>query len=111
MMCTTTAERRRRSTTEDRTTTTALQHRRAPPPQREEEDQRQTQLDIMRASEKDRWPPKRGIMILCSNSVVVIVDKVDTLQVKPSEMPCKKEELLYAAICHVDALEAELIAT
>jgi hypothetical protein len=38
-------------------------------------------------------------------------DKVDTLQAKPSEMPCEKEELLNAAVCRVDALEAELIAT
>jgi hypothetical protein len=38
-------------------------------------------------------------------------DKADTLQAKPSEMPCEKEELLNAAVCRVDALEAELIAT
>lgn len=38
-------------------------------------------------------------------------EKVDTLQVKPSEMPYEKEELLNAAVCRVDALEAELIAT
>lgn len=37
--------------------------------------------------------------------------KVDTLQSKPSEMPYEKEELLNAAVCRVDALEAELIAT
>ncbi|XP_038706419.1 phosphatidylinositol/phosphatidylcholine transfer protein SFH8-like isoform X1 [Tripterygium wilfordii] len=38
-------------------------------------------------------------------------EKVDVLQAKPSEMPCEKEELLNAAICRVDGLEAELIAT
>uniref|UniRef100_A0A6N2KQ42 CRAL-TRIO domain-containing protein n=1 Tax=Salix viminalis TaxID=40686 RepID=A0A6N2KQ42_SALVM len=38
-------------------------------------------------------------------------EKVDTLQAKPSVMPCEKEELLNAAVCRVDALEAELIAT
>ncbi|CAI9104558.1 OLC1v1003259C1 [Oldenlandia corymbosa var. corymbosa] len=38
-------------------------------------------------------------------------DKVSTLQAKPSEMPYEKEELLNAAVCRVDALEAELIAT
>ncbi|KAK4742294.1 hypothetical protein SAY87_000295 [Trapa incisa] len=38
-------------------------------------------------------------------------EKVDTLQAKPSEMPCEKEELLNAAVCRVDALEAELIST
>ncbi|XP_047309234.1 phosphatidylinositol/phosphatidylcholine transfer protein SFH6-like isoform X2 [Impatiens glandulifera] len=37
--------------------------------------------------------------------------KVDTLNAKPLEMPHEKEELLNAAICRVDALEAELIST
>ncbi|KAL9141595.1 hypothetical protein ABFS82_14G115400 [Erythranthe guttata] len=38
-------------------------------------------------------------------------EKVTSLQEKPSEMPYEKEELLYAAVYRVDALEAELIAT
>lgn len=38
-------------------------------------------------------------------------EKVDMLQAKPFEMPYEKEELLNAAVCRVDALEAELIAT
>ncbi|KAI3716112.1 hypothetical protein L6452_23208 [Arctium lappa] len=38
-------------------------------------------------------------------------EKVDTLKAKPSKMPYEKEELLNAAVCRVDALEAELIAT
>ena len=38
-------------------------------------------------------------------------EKVDTLQSKPNEMPHEKLELLNAAVCRVDALEAELIAT
>ncbi|KAK9108906.1 hypothetical protein Sjap_016966 [Stephania japonica] len=38
-------------------------------------------------------------------------EKVESLQAKPSEMPYEKEELLNAAVCRVDALEAELIAT
>jgi hypothetical protein len=38
-------------------------------------------------------------------------EKVRTLQEKPSEMPCEKEELLNAAVRRVDALEAELIVT
>ncbi|XP_022896712.1 phosphatidylinositol/phosphatidylcholine transfer protein SFH8-like isoform X2 [Olea europaea var. sylvestris] len=38
-------------------------------------------------------------------------EKVNTLQEKPSQMPHEKEELLNAAVCRVDALEAELIAT
>ncbi|XP_072999450.1 phosphatidylinositol/phosphatidylcholine transfer protein SFH8-like isoform X2 [Typha latifolia] len=37
--------------------------------------------------------------------------KVDILQAKPSEMPSEKEELLNAAVCRMDALEAELIVT
>ncbi|OAY50686.1 phosphatidylinositol/phosphatidylcholine transfer protein SFH8 isoform X2 [Manihot esculenta] len=38
-------------------------------------------------------------------------EKVDMLQVKPFRMPYEKEELLNAAVCRVDALEAELIST
>ncbi|XP_050366521.1 phosphatidylinositol/phosphatidylcholine transfer protein SFH8-like [Argentina anserina] len=38
-------------------------------------------------------------------------EKVDMLQAKPYAMPHEKEELLNAAVCRVDALEAELIAT
>ncbi|WCJ40945.1 Phosphatidylinositol/phosphatidylcholine transfer protein SFH8 [Euphorbia peplus] len=38
-------------------------------------------------------------------------EKVDTLKAKPTEMPYEKAELLNAAVCRVDALEAELIAT
>ncbi|CAJ2643039.1 unnamed protein product [Trifolium pratense] len=37
--------------------------------------------------------------------------KVETLQNKLNVMPREKEELLNAAVCRVDALEAELIAT
>lgn len=43
--------------------------------------------------------------------LVELEEKVDILQAKPSEMPYEKEELLNAAVCRVDALEAELIAT
>lgn len=38
-------------------------------------------------------------------------EKMDTIKAKPSEMPYEKAELLNAAVCRVDALEAELIAT
>ncbi|CAK8576575.1 unnamed protein product [Lathyrus sativus] len=38
-------------------------------------------------------------------------EKVDMLKSKPSEMPWQKAELLNAAVCRVDGLEAELIAT
>ncbi|XP_065881822.1 phosphatidylinositol/phosphatidylcholine transfer protein SFH8-like [Euphorbia lathyris] len=37
--------------------------------------------------------------------------KVEMLHMKPLQMPCEKEELLNAAVCRVDALEAELITT
>jgi uncharacterized protein YlxW (UPF0749 family) len=37
--------------------------------------------------------------------------KVETLQNKLNVMPREKEELLNAAVCRVDALEAELINT
>ncbi|XP_019165410.1 PREDICTED: phosphatidylinositol/phosphatidylcholine transfer protein SFH8-like isoform X2 [Ipomoea nil] len=38
-------------------------------------------------------------------------EKVNSIQRKPSEMPYEKEELLMAAVCRVEALEAELIST
>lgn len=38
-------------------------------------------------------------------------EKVNSIQEKPSEMPYEKEELLMGAVCRVEALEAELIAT
>lgn len=38
-------------------------------------------------------------------------EKIGTLQGRPFQMPYDKEELLNAAVCRVDALEAELIAT
>ncbi|CAN6555197.1 unnamed protein product [Malus baccata var. baccata] len=43
--------------------------------------------------------------------LVELEEKVGMLEAKPSEMPYEKEELLNAAVCRVDALEAELIAT
>ncbi|CAM0882287.1 unnamed protein product [Alopecurus aequalis] len=38
-------------------------------------------------------------------------EKVHVLEQKPSEMPLEKEEVLNAAVCRVDGLEAELIST
>ncbi|XP_042468421.1 phosphatidylinositol/phosphatidylcholine transfer protein SFH8-like [Zingiber officinale] len=38
-------------------------------------------------------------------------EKANALQAKPFEMPSEKDELLNAAVCRVDALEAELIVT
>lgn len=45
------------------------------------------------------------------NKLTELEEKIAALQSKPSEMPYEKEELLNAAVCRVDALEAELIAT
>ncbi|KAF3435735.1 hypothetical protein FNV43_RR22827 [Rhamnella rubrinervis] len=67
--------------------------------------------------EEDRPPsPKPPLIeadVLSSvlKRLVELEKKVDTLRAKPSEMPYEKEELLNAAVCRVDALEAELIAT
>jgi hypothetical protein len=36
--------------------------------------------------------------------------KLQTLEVKPPQVPCEKEELLNNAVRRVDALEAELIS-
>lgn len=72
-------------------------------------------LDV--AKEEDR-PPSPGpalteteIVSCVSKRLCDLEEKVSTLQAKPSEMPVEKEELLNAAICRVDALEAELIST
>ncbi|CAL1355809.1 unnamed protein product [Linum trigynum] len=46
-----------------------------------------------------------------SRRLAEIEQKVDMLQAKPLQMPSEKEELLNAAVCRVDGLEAELIAT
>lgn len=58
-------------------------------------------------------PPFTEVNLLSSviKRLGELEEKVDVLQAKPSEMPYEKEELLYAAVCRVDALEAELIAT
>ncbi|XP_022898609.1 phosphatidylinositol/phosphatidylcholine transfer protein SFH8-like isoform X2 [Olea europaea var. sylvestris] len=45
------------------------------------------------------------------NRLGKLEEKVNALQTKPFVMPCEKEELLHAAVCRVEALEAELIAT
>ncbi|KAL8540227.1 hypothetical protein ACS0TY_001707 [Phlomoides rotata] len=45
------------------------------------------------------------------NRLSELEEKVNTLELKPSEMPYEKVELLNAAVYRVDALEAELIAT
>lgn len=76
----------------------------------------QLSLDKM-AMEQNRSPssiPKFTEAELLSNltkRLGELEEKVDTLQSKPSQMPYEKEELLNAAVCRVDALEAELIAT
>ncbi|KAF9609483.1 hypothetical protein IFM89_016569 [Coptis chinensis] len=51
--------------------------------------------------------------LICSlqKRLTELEEKIQALQTKPLEMPSAKEELLNAAICRVEALEAELIAT
>ncbi|KQJ93165.1 phosphatidylinositol/phosphatidylcholine transfer protein SFH6 isoform X1 [Brachypodium distachyon] len=63
-------------------------------------------------------PPSPGpgfaeadLFALVLQRLAELEEKVQTLQEKPSEMPCEKEELLNAAVRRVDALEAELIVT
>uniref|UniRef100_A0A7C9ANW0 CRAL-TRIO domain-containing protein n=1 Tax=Opuntia streptacantha TaxID=393608 RepID=A0A7C9ANW0_OPUST len=69
---------------------------------------------VLQDSRPPSPPPPFSAADLLSNVMKRLHDleeKVDTLQSKPSEMPYEKEELLNAAVCRVDALEAELIAT
>ncbi|XP_039059636.1 phosphatidylinositol/phosphatidylcholine transfer protein SFH6-like [Hibiscus syriacus] len=56
-------------------------------------------------------PSQADVLSSVLKKMVELEEKVDTLQAKPSEMPHEKEELLNAAVCHVDGEEAELIAT
>lgn len=54
---------------------------------------------------------KADVLSSVLKTLCELEEKVEMLQVKPFEMPSEKEELLNAAVCRVDALEAELIAT
>ena len=56
-------------------------------------------------------PKEAGLLSSVLRRLGELEEKVDMLQTKSVEMPCEKEELLNAAVCRVDALEAELIAT
>ncbi|KAB2047295.1 hypothetical protein ES319_A13G035100v1 [Gossypium barbadense] len=68
--------------------------------------------DATQKEEHSPSPPLSQADLLSSvlKRLVELEEKVDTLQAKPSVMPYDKEELLNAAVCRVDALEAELIA-
>ncbi|CAK7329663.1 unnamed protein product [Dovyalis caffra] len=70
------------------------------------------------ATQKEGCPPSTTVAFTEADLLSSVLkrlgeleEKVDTLQAKPSVMPYEKEELLNAAVCRVDALEAELIAT
>ncbi|XP_059433735.1 phosphatidylinositol/phosphatidylcholine transfer protein SFH8-like [Corylus avellana] len=71
------------------------------------------------ATDKEEFRPpsptpaytKAALMSSMLKRLGELEEKVGTLQSKPSEMPYEKEELLNAAVCRVDALDAELIAT
>uniref|UniRef100_A0A7N0T2A5 CRAL-TRIO domain-containing protein n=1 Tax=Kalanchoe fedtschenkoi TaxID=63787 RepID=A0A7N0T2A5_KALFE len=74
------------------------------------------ELEFDAATKEELRPPSPTRAFTKELSSVVkrlgeLEEKVDTLQSKPLEMPFDKEELLNAAVCRVDALEAELIAT
>ncbi|XP_058759032.1 phosphatidylinositol/phosphatidylcholine transfer protein SFH8-like [Vicia villosa] len=54
---------------------------------------------------------KTSVLSSMMKRLTELEEKVDMLKSKPSEMPWQKAELLNAAVCRVDGLEAELIAT
>ncbi|GAB2246732.1 hypothetical protein Droror1_Dr00006614 [Drosera rotundifolia] len=58
-----------------------------------------------------RQAPQADILSSMEKRLGKLEEKVETFLSKPAEMPHEKEELLNAAVCRVDALEAELIAT
>lgn len=68
---------------------------------------------------KEEFHPPSPTPDLCQADVISSImwrlteleEKVGSLSSKPLQMPFDKEELLNAAVCRVDALEAELIAT
>lgn len=61
--------------------------------------------------EEFRPPSEAELLSTVLGRLHELEEKVNILQEKPSKMPYEKEELLNAAVCRVDALEAELIAT
>ncbi|XAR59571.1 hypothetical protein NMG60_11015453 [Bertholletia excelsa] len=76
------------------------------------------ELPIDDLPKEDFWPSSPTLPFIETELLSSVLkrlgdleEKVDTLQAKPSEMPYEKDELLNAAVCRVDALEAELIAT
>ncbi|KAJ4824559.1 hypothetical protein Tsubulata_033790 [Turnera subulata] len=76
------------------------------------------QLTVEPESKEEFRPPspapgftEADMLTSVLNRLGELETKVEMLQAKPSEMPSEKEELLHAAVCRVDALEAELIST
>uniref|UniRef100_A0A2C9V129 CRAL-TRIO domain-containing protein n=1 Tax=Manihot esculenta TaxID=3983 RepID=A0A2C9V129_MANES len=85
-------------------------------PRASSDDQRAPELAIEATQEEFHLPSQTPAFNEADLSSVLkrlgeLEEKVDTLKSKPLEMPYEKEELLNAAVCRVDALEAELIAT
>lgn len=83
-----------------------------------EYNQNQIQIEVDPLPKEEFRPPspspgftEADLLSSVLKKLAELEEKVDTLQAKPSEMPSEKEELLNAAVCRVDALEAELIAT
>ncbi|OEL29670.1 Phosphatidylinositol/phosphatidylcholine transfer protein SFH6, partial [Dichanthelium oligosanthes] len=60
------------------------------------------------------FPPQgytgNGTLASVLSRIGELEEKVQTLEVKPPQVPSEKEELLNAAVCRMDALEAELIS-
>jgi hypothetical protein len=54
---------------------------------------------------------ENGTLLYVSKRLHELEEKVHALEAKPSQLPLEKEEMLSAAVCRVDALEAELIST
>ncbi|KAM0911215.1 hypothetical protein ACQ4PT_013604 [Festuca glaucescens] len=54
---------------------------------------------------------ENGTLMYVSRRLHELEEKVHALEAKPSQLPLEKEEMLSAAVCRVDALEAELIST
>ncbi|KAI4375701.1 hypothetical protein MLD38_013538 [Melastoma candidum] len=98
-----------------RSTTSRVTKRISNPPSFEED---VAELTIVTAEKEDYRPPSPTPAFTEADLLSSVVkrlgeleEKVDTLRSKPSEMPYEKEELLNAAVCRVEALEAELITT
>ncbi|XP_051144958.1 phosphatidylinositol/phosphatidylcholine transfer protein SFH6-like [Andrographis paniculata] len=79
-----------------------------------------TMVSVLKTNSKDEFKPSspappyftdRELLASLTKKLSELEEKVNMLEEKPSTMPYEKEELLHAAVCRVEALEAELIST